>query len=228
MAIVVRHGARAVAASADDRHGEGLSDVAQSISILRPAGQFPPTLGMIVAAALPSGSVATQPALLRIGGETVLDRVRNRFGPHCAGLLVVTDDDPVLFAACGLPVVALTPPAGPFEGLRAGLGWMARHMPALEWAASVPAAAPFLPDDLLGRLHAAREATGAALVFASVGGRPVPDAALVRACARDPAAIAAGARYVEWPATPFDPFLRVCSLEDITRAESIAARLARV
>jgi molybdopterin-guanine dinucleotide biosynthesis protein A len=202
--------------------------MAKSISILRPAGRFPPTLGLLVAATPAVAFATTHPALLRIGGETVLQRVRARVGPHCAGMLIVTDDDPALFAASGLPVVGVARCDGPFDGVRAGLDWLAAHMPALDWAVGIPADAPFLPEDLLGRLHAAQAVTRAELVCASAGGSSIPEVALVRAGARLPTALPAEAQAVEWPSKPFDPFLRVRSLDAIAQAEAIAAQLARL
>jgi molybdopterin-guanine dinucleotide biosynthesis protein A len=213
--------------------------MAQPISILRPAVRFPPTLGVIVAAG-PSPAW-TSAALLRIGGETILDRIRTRLGPHCAGLVIATDADPVLFAECGLPIVPVAEPADLFGGVLAALDWMTSRIPALDWAASVPADAPFLPDDLLGRLHAAQQATDAALVCASAGSRLIPEVALwpvggrhelrqALMAAGDGAvhALAARARFVEWPTKTFDPFFRVRELDDVVAAESIAATLGRI
>ena len=61
----------------------------------------------------------------------------------------------------GLPVVPDSVPdfAGPLAGILAGLDWAAAHAPDLEWMVSVPGDCPFLPADLVARLHEVRRAT---------------------------------------------------------------------
>src|SRR5216683_502930 len=62
------------------------------IAILRPAASFPPTLGLVLADA-PAATDAIDPALLRIGGAIVLDRVITRVRPQCSGLILATSGD---------------------------------------------------------------------------------------------------------------------------------------
>ena len=50
--------------------------------------------------------------------------------------------------------------AGPLAGILAGLDWAAAHAPDVADVASVPGDCPFLPRDLVARLHAARAAAG--------------------------------------------------------------------
>ena len=62
--------------------------------------------------------------------------------------------------AYGLPVVPDSVPdfAGPLAGILAGLDWAAANALQIEWMVSVPGDCPFLPADLVSRLHALRVA----------------------------------------------------------------------
>ncbi len=79
--------------------------------------------------------------------------------------------DPARFAYTGLPVVPDSVPdfAGPLAGILAGLDWTAAHAPEIAWMVSVPGDCPFLPDDLVERLHAARVAEDMPLACARSG-----------------------------------------------------------
>ena len=79
--------------------------------------------------------------------------------------------DPARFASFGLPVVADSVPdfAGPLAGILAGLDWVAANKPGTEWVVSVPGDCPFLPRDLVAKLHAARITNGKLLACAHSG-----------------------------------------------------------
>src|SRR3984957_16384278 len=76
------------------------------------------------------------------------------------GLVLNGKGGPARFARYGLPIVADSVPdfAGPLAGILAGLDWAAAHAPEIAWVASVPGDCPFLPRDVVPRLHAARAA----------------------------------------------------------------------
>jgi molybdenum cofactor guanylyltransferase len=213
------------------------------IAMLRPAASFPPTLGIVLTESPADGRERGGCAMTRIGGATILERVVARARPQCCGLVLAAQDAAPL-ARFGLPILADAMPhdAGALACILAGLDWTAQHMPATEWLVSLSGAAPFIPDDLLGRLHGARLAAQASLVIASSAGRPHPliglwpvvrradlRRALVEEGVRAPEAYVwrEDAVPVEWSAEPFDPFFQVESLDDIVMAERIAARLGR-
>jgi molybdopterin-guanine dinucleotide biosynthesis protein A len=188
-----------------------------------------------------SANAAIDPVTLRIGGATVLDRIVARARPQCSGIILVAAGDPSRLAPVGLPVVAVAS-ATALAGILAGLHWAAERMPDIEWIVSLAGATPFLPDDLLGRLHAARDAAHATMVVASSAGRLHPliglwpvvhrhdlRRALVEEGVREAEAYLwrEDAVPVEWPAEPFDPFFAIGGLDDIPMAERIAARLGR-
>src|SRR4051812_18901110 len=115
-------------------------------------------------------------ALRPLGGRTLLDHVIDRVEPQVAGLVLNANGDPDRFARFGLPVVADSVPdfAGPLAGILAGLDWAAANRPDCPDIVSVPTDAPFLPRDLVQRLHCEREAGGADLAYAASGGRAHP------------------------------------------------------
>lgn len=203
--------------------------------------QTPPTLGLVLAGGLARRMGGGDKALLRIGGVTILERVLERLRPQCQSLLINANGDPVRFAATGLPVVADDIPdfAGPLAGILAGLDWAAAHAPEIMWVGSVPGDCPFLPRDLIGRLHAARTQAGTPLACAKSGDWRHPVAGLWPVALRDDlrrALIAEDLRKIEiwtarhgitlaeWPDKPVDPFFNVNTPEDAARANEIAGQ----
>jgi molybdopterin-guanine dinucleotide biosynthesis protein A len=130
--------------------------------------------------------------------------------------------------------------AGPLAGILAGLDWAALHVPQCQWLASVPGDCPFLPDDLVARLHAARLAAGTPLVCAHSGEWRHPVIGLWPVALREDlrrGLITEGLRKIEiwtarhgvatadWPVEPVDPFFNVNTREDAAQAQAMAARL---
>ncbi len=202
--------------------------------------RYPKTLGALLAGGLARRMGGGDKALRTIGGRTILERVLERFAPQCDGLILNANGDPARFADLHLPVVADTVAgfAGPLAGILAALEWAAEHRPDCEWVASIAADTPFLPRDLVARLHEAREALNVPLACACSGGRAHPVNALW------PVTLAAdlrhaltiedlrkidrwtarhGVAHVDWRAEPFDPFFNANSPEDIAEAEKIVA-----
>jgi molybdopterin-guanine dinucleotide biosynthesis protein A len=182
-------------------------------------------------------------ARIAIGGVTILQRVLTCLAPQCTRLVINANGDPARFADTKLPVVADSVPdfAGPLAGILAGLDWAALHMPQCQWLASVPGDCPFLPHDLVARLHAARTAAGTPLACARSGEWRHPVVGLWPVALREDlrrALIADGLRKIEiwttrhgvaiadWPATPVDPFFNVYTPEDAAQALAMAANSA--
>ena len=201
----------------------------------------PPTLGLVLAGGLARRMGGGDKARITIGGVTILQRVLACLKPQCSGLVINANGDPARFADTKLPVVSDNVPdfAGPLAGILAGLDWTALHMPECEWLASVPGDCPFLPNDLITRLHAARAAAGAPLACARSGEWRHPVIGLWPVALREDlrrALVAEGLRKIEiwtarhgvaiasWPAEPVDPFFNVNTPEDAAQAQTIAAR----
>src|SRR5262249_55906943 len=132
----------------------------------RPRGMSgtPPPLGLVLAGGLARRVGGGDRARIRMGGKTILARVRARLKPRCAAIIINANGDPARFADTGLPVVADSVPdfAGPLAGILAGLDWAAAQRGDLAEVVSVPGDCPFLPGDLVARLAAARAAAGGA------------------------------------------------------------------
>jgi len=205
---------------------------------------IPPTLGLILAGGLALRMGGTDKARIRIGGATILERILAGFAPQCRQLILNANDDPARFADTNLPIVVDSVPghAGPLAGILAGLDWAAMHAAGIEWIASVPSDCPFLPRDLVARLHRARGDAGTQLACAASAGRRHPVIGLWPAALREDlrrALVSEGVRKVElwtarhrvavaeWPAAAFDPFFNVNTAEDAAEAERIAAQLAK-
>ena len=203
----------------------------------------PPTLGLVLAGGLARRMGGGDKPLIAIGGAPILDRVLARFAPGCAQVILNVNGDPGRFAAYRLPVVADDVPgfAGPLAGILAGLDWAAQHRPDLAWLASAPADCPFLPSDLVPRLHAARVTQRAPLACAHSGGRRHPVVGLWPVALRGDlrhALVNEGLRKIEtwtarhgvaladWPADPIDPFFNVNTPEDVAEAQRLVARYA--
>ena len=202
---------------------------------------FPATLGLVLAGGLARRMGGGDKARIAIGGTTILYRVIACLVPQCASLLINANGDPKRFADTKLPVVADSVPgfAGPLAGILAGLDWAALHLPQCEWLASVPGDCPFLPNDLIPRLHAARLASGAPLACARSGEWRHPVVGLWPLVLRGDlrrALVAEGLRKIEiwtarhgvaiadWPAEPVDPFFNVNTPEDAALAQTLAAK----
>jgi molybdopterin-guanine dinucleotide biosynthesis protein A len=199
----------------------------------------PPTLGLVLAGGLARRMGGGDKARIRIGGLTILQRVLACLTPQCSTVILNANGDPARFSDTGLPVVADSVPdfAGPLAGILAGLDWAAANAPQCEWLASVPGACPFLPKNLVPRLHEARAAAGAPLSCARSGQWRHPVVALWPVMLREDlrrALVDDGLRKIEtwtarhgagiadWPAEPIDPFFNVNTPEEAARAEAIA------
>jgi molybdopterin-guanine dinucleotide biosynthesis protein A len=199
----------------------------------------PPTLGVVLAGGLARRMGGGDKPMLEVGGRPMLARVLARLGPQCDALIISANGDLTRFESFGPPVVAdgLGGFAGPLAGVLAALEWAATHRPRVEWVVSAPGDCPFLPRDLVARLHAARRGQDAELGVAASSGRTHPAIGLWPVALRKELRHAlvvehcrkvAGwtARYslatAAWPSEPLDPFFNVNSPEDLVEAERLA------
>jgi molybdopterin-guanine dinucleotide biosynthesis protein A len=201
--------------------------------------EIPPTPGVLLAGGLARRMGGGDKPMRTIRGRTILDRVIARLQPQCDGLILNANGDPARFAAFGLPVIPDTVQdfPGPLAGILAALDWTAANRPDAEWILSAAADCPFLPRDLVARLHQARIAEGAELAVAASGGQTHPVIGLWSVSLREQLRHALvvedirkidrwTARYhlatVMWPAEPLDPFFNANTVDDIAEAERLA------
>jgi molybdopterin-guanine dinucleotide biosynthesis protein A len=203
----------------------------------------PPTFGLVLAGGLARRMGGGDKALLTIGGVTILDRVLATLSAQCVGIIINANGNPKRFADTGLPVIPDNVPGfvGPLAGILAGLDWLVNQNNGIEWLLSVPGDCPFLPDDLVERLHAARRKLGAGvpLACARSGERRHPVVGLWPLALRDDLRKALtvdklrkielwtarhGVAVADWPDQPVDPFFNVNTPDDAARAEQVAAQ----
>jgi molybdenum cofactor guanylyltransferase len=201
-----------------------------------------PTFGLVLAGGLARRMGGGDKALIRIGNETILERTLAHFAPQVSGVVLNANGDPARFAASSLPVVADSVPdfAGPLAGILAGLDWVAAKKPGLEWVVSVPGDCPFLPRDLVAKLHEAREREGKTLACAHSGDWRHPVVGLWQVGLREDLRRAVtvedlrkievwtarhGVALADWPIEPVDPFFNVNTPEDVERATMLASSL---
>jgi molybdopterin-guanine dinucleotide biosynthesis protein A len=202
---------------------------------------IPPTFGLVLAGGQATRMGGGDKTLLKVGGETILSRTLSRVTPHCEAVALNANGDPSRFAAFGLPIIAdsVADFAGPLAGILAGMDWAHSERPSIEWLASVPGDCPFLPRDLIPRLHDAARTEKTPLACAKSGDWRHPVAAIWRVALREDlrkALTVEGLRKIEiwterhrvalaeWPDQPFDHFFNTNRPEDLVKAEEIAAR----
>lgn len=202
----------------------------------------PATFGLVLAGGLARRMGGGDKARIRIGGVTILDSVLATLSGQVQGMVINANGDPTRFADTGLDVVADSVPdfAGPLAGILAGLDYLAAQDNGIEWLLSVPGDCPFLPDDLVERLHRARRKMGAGvpLACARSGEWRHPVVGLWPLALREDlrkALMVEGLHKIEiwtarhgiaiadWPDQPVDPFFNVNTPEDAAKAEKIAA-----
>jgi molybdenum cofactor guanylyltransferase len=195
--------------------------------------------GVLLAGGLARRMGGGDKPMRKIGGRSILERVIARLKPQCDGLLLNANGDPARFARFGLPVIADSVEnfPGPLAGILAALDWAAAERPAVSLVLSAAADCPFLPRDLVARLHQALVEQNAQLAVAASGGQSHPVIGLWSVGLRDELRHALvvedirkidrwTARYklatVSWPAEPLDPFFNANTMDDIAAAERLA------
>jgi molybdopterin-guanine dinucleotide biosynthesis protein A len=201
----------------------------------------PASLGVLLAGGLARRMGGGDKPLRTVGGRTILDRAIAALRPQCAALILNANGDATRFASTGLPVVPDSVPgfAGPLAGVLAGLDWCAQHHADVDWVVTVAADSPFLPDDLVSRLHEARMAAGMPMAQAESNGRSHPVNALWPIALREDLRRtlveeeqrkvgAFGARHgvssAVWSSDPVDPFFNANAPEDVEEADRLAQR----
>ena len=198
-----------------------------------------PILGVLLAGGLARRMGGGDKPMRQIGGRTLLARVIARLEPQCDGLILNANGDPARFADFGLPVIADTVAnfPGPLAGILAALDWAATNRPEAAWVLSAAADCPFLPRDLVARLHQARTEQNAELAVAASDGQSHHVIGLWSVSLRDElrhALVVENIRRVEsfitryrlatvtWPAETLDPFFNANTTDDIAVAEELA------
>ena len=139
--------------------------------------------------------------LRELRGRPMVAWVIDRFAPQVSELLINANQNADVYATFGHRVIAdvIGGYAGPLAGLHAALAAAAHPL-----IATAPCDSPFLPPDVVARLHRAMQAHDAQLTVAKTGDQPHPVFCL---CRRDvlphlEAFLASGGRKIDaWYAT---------------------------
>jgi molybdopterin-guanine dinucleotide biosynthesis protein A len=200
---------------------------------------LPTTLAVVLAGGLARRMGGGDKPLRSIRGRSILARVIDCVGPQCDGLIVNANGDATRFADFGLPVVSddLADFPGPLAGILAALDWAAAARPDCAWVVSVAGDCPFLPRDLVARLHRARADEDAQLAVATSAGQAHPVIGLWHVPLRHAlrhALVAEAIRQVgrwtaryrlaqaDWAVDPVDPFFNANTADDVADAERLA------
>ncbi len=194
----------------------------------------PPTAVVILAGGLARRMGGGDKCRGLVGGRSLIARTIDVMRPQATALALNANGDPARFDDLGLRVLPDSMPdhPGPLAGILAGLEWA-----KTEWLVSVPGDCPFLPPDLVARLHRALRDEDADYACAGSGGWTHPVVGLwpVSCGVALRAALQAGERKIDaftarrrtatatWPVDGIDPFFNVNRPEDRAEADRLAA-----
>ena len=133
--------------------------------------------GIVLAGGLGRRMGHADKGLVEFGGRPMIAHALDRLAPQVDAILINANQNLERYAAFGYPVVpdAVGGFAGPLAGLHAGLA-----RTATEYAVTAPCDSPFLPADLVARLHAELIGDRAQLAVARTFDQPHPVFCLAR------------------------------------------------
>jgi molybdopterin-guanine dinucleotide biosynthesis protein A len=136
-----------------------------------------PVTGIVLAGGLGRRMGGVDKGLKILRGKPMIEWVIQRFEPQVDELLINANQNIETYGGFGHRVVPdeIAGFAGPLAGLHRGLSAAAHDL-----VATVPCDSPFLPGDLVARLHSALRAQSAELAVARTGDQPHPVFCLCR------------------------------------------------
>lgn len=127
--------------------------------------------GLVLAGGMGRRMDSRDKGLIAFRGKAMVAHVVERLAPQVDGLIINANRNLDEYGALGYPVVSdeVSGFAGPLAGLHAGL-----HACTTPLIVTAPCDSPFLPTDLVVRLHAALEENIAELAVAKTGDQAHP------------------------------------------------------
>ncbi len=174
---------------------------------------------------------------IRVGGQTILERIAARLRPQCRALLLSVGTSSLNPPAGFIAVADDVADGGPLAGILAGLDWAAHNMPDAATLVTVSGDCPFIPADLVHRLEETRRNERKPLACARSGTWTHPVIGLWPVDLRhelrhaltteklrkvDTWTARRGVAIAEWPTEPIDPFFNVNTPDDAAKAEALA------
>jgi molybdopterin-guanine dinucleotide biosynthesis protein A len=140
-------------------------------------GHRSPITGVILAGGRGTRMGTVDKGLQILRGKPMVQWVAERFAPQVSEVLINANQNIEKYQILGYKVIPdeIGGFAGPLAGLHRGLSEAAHEL-----VATAPCDSPFLPTDLIARLHAAMEKAGADLTVAKTGDQPHPVFCLCR------------------------------------------------
>ncbi len=134
--------------------------------------------GLVLAGGQGSRLGGRDKGLTELAGRPLVAHVLERYAPQVDAILISANRHHEAYAACGQPVIADAHAGypGPLAGIASGLAHCRTPLLGV-----VPCDAPFLPHDLVDRLHAALTLHAAEIAIAHAGGEDQPACALLHA-----------------------------------------------
>ena len=110
--------------------------------------------GIILAGGLSRRMGGGDKGLLMLGETSIIERVIDKVLPQVGSLAININGDSSRFPDYKLPIIpdSIKGYLGPLSGILAGMEWAFKN--GNRYIATVAADTPFLPDDLIKRLHA--------------------------------------------------------------------------
>ena len=110
--------------------------------------------GIILAGGLSRRMGGGDKGLLMLGETNIIERVINKISPQVGSLAININGDSSRFPDYKFPIIpdSIKGYLGPLSGILAGMEWAFKN--GNRYIATVAADTPFLPDDLIKRLHA--------------------------------------------------------------------------
>jgi molybdenum cofactor guanylyltransferase len=202
--------------------------------------ECPRTIGVLLAGGQSRRMGGGDKSLRLIGQVPILDRVIERMKGQCSELILNANGDLARFSGYPMPVIRddLDGFQGPLAGILAALDWVAKHRPDDTWIVSVASDTPFLPRDLVQKLHAQMRKSDRRLACAASGGWAHPVIGLWPVALRgdlrhaltqeglrkiDAWTARHGVAVREWPVVDYDPFFNANTPDDLLAAENLIA-----
>jgi molybdopterin-guanine dinucleotide biosynthesis protein A len=176
--------------------------------------------------------------LFMIGGRPMIELIIERAQSQVSTLIINANGDAGRFENFGFEVTpdVIKGFAGPLAGVLTGLEWARANTPRVNWVATFPTDAPFMPLDLVQRLISSVAINGADLACARSNGQSHPVFGLWPVNLADDlrrAMVDEKVRKIDsWTARfklvevdfsdkPYDPFFNINAPEHLTEAEKI-------
>tara|TARA_B100000029_G_C17411001_1_gene900754 strand:- start:167 stop:787 length:621 start_codon:yes stop_codon:yes gene_type:complete len=174
---------------------------------------------------------------IQFNNKTIFERILNNIKKQSAEIIVNSNQNDEIFYKYELNIIndELAGFLGPLAGIHACMNWILKFNKEIKWLVTVPSDTPFLPEDLVQRLHEKVNLENLDIVLAKSNKRVHPIVGIWNIALFDSLEneLKNGTRkimnwatkhsvgYVEFKKNNYDPFFNINFKEDIIEAERI-------